>query len=179
MKSKIIVELMLALVSLSAIYCGSDNIVLKTEHIAALKQIRFYKWKTSNLKVDTIKVNPVFDDKLTGFYSGHVDLGIDFDHHFTNHIEGDSVVYIETQLDILNTDKWFIEEFQYMETGTFTSAERKALDETANRKIFEKCLSEGTIDMAIANLNTQITDILINKFHFKNVVIKCKNNAKL
>jgi hypothetical protein len=179
MKTKISFILLLSVVLSLIISCGGNNIELQTIHIAALKQIRFYKWKVSNLKVDTIKVNTVLDDKLTGFYSGHVEFGIDLDHDFKNHISGDSIVYIETKLEILNMDKWFIDEFQYMETGSFDNSERKALDEKANRLIYEKCVSEGTIQKAKENLEAQITDILTHKFNFKKVDIKCEYVEKL
>ncbi len=170
---------MCATILFSAISCGSGDIELQTVHIAALKQVRFYKWKISNLKVDTLKINPVFDDKLTGFYSGHVDFGIDFDHNFKSRIDGDSIVHIETKLEILNIDKWFIDDFQYMETGSFEKSDRKELDERANRKIYEKCILEGTVQKASDNLKEQITEILTHKFKFKKVEINCQDATKL
>ncbi len=170
---------LVSLILFSAVSCGGNDIELNTTHIAALKQIRFYKWKVSNLKVDTIKVNTVFDDKLTGFYSGHVEFGIDFDHGFENRIDGDSIVHINTKLEILNIDKWLIDDFQYMETGKFSNAERKALDIKANRMIYAKCVSDGIVQKAKANLEEQITEVLTHKFHFKRVVIKCDDATRL
>ena len=171
--------IILALLSLLTFSCKNYSVELKTVQVEALKQIQFYEYKVSNLKVDTLKVNTILDDKLVGFYSGHVNFGIDFDYYFRNYIDNDSVVYIDTKLVILNKDNWFITSVDYMETGSFTNSERKALDIKANRAIYEKCMSEKSDIEARKNLEAQITDILTKKFHFKKVVINCKDATEL
>lgn len=171
--------IILALLSLLTFSCKNYSVELKTVQVEALKQIQFYEYKVSNLKVDTLKVNTLLDDKLVGFYSGHVNFGIDFDRYFQNHIENDSVVYIDTKLVILNKDNWFITDIDYMETGSFTNQERKALDIKANRAIYEQCMSEGSNIEAKKNLEAQIINILTKKFNFKRVVINCKDATEL
>ncbi|MBO7462152.1 MAG: DUF4230 domain-containing protein [Bacteroidales bacterium] len=172
MKTKSSIFFLIAAILFVVASCGND-MELKTIHIAALKQIRFYRWNSTPMKVESVKDNMVFDDNLIGVYSGHIDIGIDFDHGFKSRIDGDSIVHITAKLEILNTDKWFVDDFKYMETGSFDNSERKVLDAKANRLIYEKCISEGTVQKAKENMEAQIRDLLTHQFHFKKVYIDC------
>lgn len=180
MKFKCYAAIVLTILSLMMVSCQGGDVELKTIHIEALKQIRFYHYRVANVKAEIVKENRFSDDKLVGFYDGHVDFGINFDNRFKSRIYGDSLVVIETQLEVLNTDKWFIDGVpQYMEKGPFDMSERKALDEKANRMIYEKSISEGANKAAMQNLKEQITDVLTRKFNFKKVEINCQDVATI
>lgn len=180
MKVKFYAAMVMAILSLMLTSCQGGDVELKSIHIEALKQIRFYHYRVANVKVELVRENKFVDDKLVGFYDGHVDFGINFDDHFNSRVYGDSLVVIDTHLEILNTEKWFIDGVpQYMEKGNIDMKDRKALDEKANRMIYEKSISERANNAAIQNLKEQITDILILKFNFKKVEINCQDVSNM
>lgn len=180
MKVKFYTAIVVAILSLMSASCQGGDVELKSIHIEALKQIRFYHYRVANVKAELVRENKFVDDKLVGFYDGHVDFGINFDDRFKSRIYGDSLVVIDTQLEILNTEKWFIDGVpQYMESGDITMSDRKTLDEKANRMIYEKSISDGANKAAIQNLKEQITDVLTLKFNFQKVEINCADATGL
>ncbi|MBO7439900.1 MAG: DUF4230 domain-containing protein [Bacteroidales bacterium] len=180
MKVKFYEAMVVVILSLMLASCQGGDVELKSIHIEALKQIRFYHYRVANVKAELVRENNFVDDKLVGFYDGHVDFGINFDDRFKSRVYGDSLVVIDTHLEILNTEKWFIDGVpQYMEKGDITMSDRKALDEQANRMIYEKSISDGANKAAIQNLKEQITDILTRKFNFKKVEINCADATGL
>ena len=180
MKVRFYAVIVMSILSLMMASCQGNDVELKSIHIEALKQIRFYHYRVANVKAELVRENRFVDDKLVGFYDGHVDFGINFDDRFKSRVYGDSLVVIDTHLEILNTDKWFIDGIpQYMENGDITMSDRKALDEKANRMIYERSIAEGANNAAIQNLKEQITDVLTLKFNFKKVEINCVDATKI
>lgn len=167
--------LLLSFVSTILLYCNNTTIMLRPPEISALKQIQFYRYNVDGLKVESLKENTLLDDKLVGYYDGHVDFGIDFDNGFVSRVEPDSTVQIWCNLQIINPNKQFIVNQQYMQMGSFELSEAKELDERANRLIYEKSIADGANIEAQKNLEQKITYVLTQQFKFKNVVIHCSD----
>ena len=171
-KNKIVI-LLLSLLSTVLLYCNQTTIVLRPPEITALKQIQFYRYNVDGLKVESLKENTFLDDKLVGYYDGHVDFGIDFDNGFESRVEPDSTVHIWCNLQIINPNNQFIVKQQYMQMGSYELSEAKELDERANRLIYEKSIADGANVAAKQNLEEKITYVLTQQFKFKKVVIHC------
>ncbi|MCQ2974107.1 MAG: DUF4230 domain-containing protein [Bacteroidales bacterium] len=160
------------IISILYVSCNSTECTLSIEQIAQLKQIRFYKYENGNIKVKHEKEGTFFNDKLVGFYEGHVDLGIDFDKNTFNSIVSDNgkTVVINTKIIILNSKNGFITNQRYQEVGSFTNEERAQLDKEANEKILEECKNNNGFEEAKINSEQEMIKIL-KSMGFENITI--------
>lgn len=133
-----------------------DRIDVTPTIITSMKQIGEWEFLSVNDEelVDTIKRGFLRDDKLVRIYYGKLSLGINMHDVSPRWIrqQGDSVLVALPKIELL--DKDFIDEARtkaFIETGSWTDADRDSLYHRAYAKMLTRCLTEENIKTARKN----------------------------
>lgn len=136
MKHSLLLIPLLAILTMVGCGGGKETVHLTIEQIEVLNQIIFYRHNVSNVKVERTKPGVMFDDHCVAYYSGHVDLGVDFT-NVKNEVRGDTVI-LRTKIGILNTDNKFVDSHKYVDGNNFSDQEMKEIDAEGNQKILSE-----------------------------------------
>lgn len=143
----------------------SDRIDVTPTIITSMKQIGEWEFLSVNDEelVDTIKRGFLRDDKLVRIYYGKLSLGINMHDVSPRWIrqQGDSVLVALPKIELL--DKDFIDEARtkaFIETGSWTDADRDSLYHRAYAKMLTRCLTEENIKTARENASLQFGKML-------------------
>ena len=144
---------------------GDDRIDVTPTIITSMKQIGEWEFLSVNDEelVDTIKRGFLRDDKLVRIYYGKLSLGINMHDVSPRWIrqQGDSVLVALPKIELL--DKDFIDEARtkaFIETGSWTDADRDSLYHRAYAKMLTRCLTEENIKTARENASLQFGKML-------------------
>lgn len=142
-----------------------DRIDVTPTIITSMKQIGEWEFLSVNDEelVDTIKKGFLRDDKLVRIYYGKLSLGINMHDVSPRWIrqQGDSVLVALPKIELL--DKDFIDEARtraFIETGSWTDADRDSLYHRAYAKMLTRCLTEENIKTARENASLQFGKML-------------------
>lgn len=142
-----------------------DRIDVTPTIITSMKQIGEWEFLSVNDEelVDTIKRGFLRDDKLVRIYYGKLSLGINMHDVSPRWIrqQGDSVLVALPKIELL--DKDFIDEARtraFIETGSWTDADRDSLYHRAYAKMLTRCLTEENIKTARENASLQFGKML-------------------
>lgn len=142
-----------------------DRIDVTPTIITSMKQIGEWEFLSVNDEelVDTIKRGFLRDDKLVRIYYGKLSLGINMHDVSPRWIrqQGDSVLVALPKIELL--DKNFIDEARtkaFIETGSWTDADRDSLYHRAYAKMLTRCLTEENIKTARENASLQFGKML-------------------
>lgn len=142
-----------------------DRIDVTPTIITSMKQIGEWEFLSVNDEelVDTIKRGFLRDDKLVRIYYGKLSLGINMHDVSPRWIrqQGDSVLVALPKIELL--DKDFIDEARtkaFIETGSWTDADRDSLYHRAYAKMLTRCLTEENIKTARENASLQFDKML-------------------
>lgn len=142
-----------------------DRIDVTPTIITSMKQIGEWEFLSVNDEelVDTIKRGFLRDDKLVRIYYGKLSLGINMHYVSPRWIrqQGDSVLVALPKIELL--DKDFIDEARtkaFIETGSWTDADRDSLYHRAYAKMLTRCLTEENIKTARENASLQFGKML-------------------
>lgn len=142
-----------------------DRIDVTPTIITSMKQIGEWEFLSVNDEelVDTIKRGFLRDDKLVRIYYGKLSLGINMHDVSPRWIrqQGDSVLVALPKIELL--DKDFIDEARtkaFIETGSWTDADRDSLYHRAYAKMLTRCLTEDNIKTARENASLQFGKML-------------------
>ena len=149
----------------SARLAVDDKIDVTPTIITSMKQIGEWEFLSVNDEelVDTIKRGFLRDDKLVRIYYGKLSLGINMHDVSPRWIrqQGDSVLVALPKIELL--DKDFIDEARtkaFIETGSWTDADRDSLYHRAYAKMLTRCLTEENIKTARENASLQFGKML-------------------
>lgn len=142
-----------------------DRIDVTPTIITSMKQIGEWEFLSVNDEelVDTIKRGFLRDDKLVRIYYGKLSLGINMHDVSPRWIrqQGGSVLVALPKIELL--DKDFIDEARtkaFIETGSWTDADRDSLYHRAYAKMLTRCLTEENIKTARENASLQFGKML-------------------
>ena len=141
--------------------CKQKNDVTVSQ-IQALSQVRCYQYTVQSLRVEEVDEGLLFDDKVCGYYNGHVDVGIQSPEDITMTVSDDGKsVHVDVMLSILNKDGWYIDGApKYIDGDGFCNEQMKDLDREANEQIYQRYVSAGGPADAQKNLRDKMTALL-------------------
>lgn len=151
----------------------SDGISIGTDEkidvtptiITSMKQIG--EWEFLSIEdeelVDTTRKGFLRDDKLVRIYYGRLSLGVNMHKADPKWITklGDSIIVALPEIELLDND--FIDETRtkaFIETGSWTDADREAMYRTAHNKMLHRCLTKENIATAKDNAEEQLGKML-------------------
>lgn len=129
--------------------------------ITAMKEIGEWEFLAINDEemVDTVKKGIFKDAKLVRIYYGKLSLGLNMQKAGGNLAvrKGDTLTISLPPIELLDNN--FIDEARtraFIETGTWTDADREMLYRKARNKMLKRCMTRENINTAQENARTQI-----------------------
>lgn len=153
-----------------------ENNILSPTQIRKIEDIGEWEFLTVNDEelIDTVRHGFFGDSQLVRIYYGSAHLGINLKEAKNGWIrkKGDSIIVILPAIKLL--DENFIDEARtrsFIESGTWTHADREALYQRAYSTMRKRCLSASNIKSARNNAARQMANLL-RSMGFENVCIR-------
>ena len=157
---KIILSFIICMMAICSCTDRDNQVILS--QIRELSQIRAYQYSVTAMKYGKEKGGALFGDKVTGYYNGHVDVGIGSVDDITMQVSDDgTTATINAEASVLNAKGWFIDGAPHYIGGSgFSNADMKQLDKEANDSIYRHFLTSDGKAEAEANLREKLSETL-------------------